>query len=244
LSLIERFFSIKYLVRSAPEILARLPLTLWIALSATLAGWCIGFIVAIIRIRKMPILNGIAGFYISFIRGTPLMVQIYLTYYGIPIVILILNTLSGNPDVVVNSFSPMAFAIIAFALNCGAYSSETLRAAILSIDHGQIEAAYSVGLTSLQTMTRIILPQALLVAVPTLASSLMSMIQATSLAFCVSVVDIMSAAKLAGSRNYRYFEVFVLVALIYWAVCTAVQEIMKRLEKRLRIPGQIDEKTL
>jgi His/Glu/Gln/Arg/opine family amino acid ABC transporter permease subunit len=244
LSLIERFFSIKYLLRSAPEILARLPLTLWVALSATLAGWFIGFIVAIIRIRKMPILNGIAGFYISFIRGTPLMVQIYLTYYGIPIVILILNTLSGNPDVVVNSFSPMAFAIIAFALNCGAYSSETLRAAILSIDHGQIEAAYSVGLTSLQTMRRIILPQALLVAVPTLASSLMSMIQATSLAFCVSVVDIMSAAKLAGSRNYRYFEVFVLVALIYWAVCTAVQEIMKRLEKRLRIPGQIDEKTL
>lgn len=234
----DRFFSLDYMIRSTPEILARLPITIWIALSSTTVGWIIGFFIAIIRIRRIKVLSQISDFYISFIRGTPLMVQIYLTYYGIPIVILMLHTLWGNPDAVVSSFQPTTFAIIAFALNCGAYSSETLRAAIQSIDRGQIEAAYSVGLTGIQTMKRIVLPQALLVAVPTLSNSLMSMIQATSLAFCVSVIDIMSAAKLVGARSYRFFEVFVIVALIYWAVCTVVQEIMKRIEKKLQIPGQ------
>jgi His/Glu/Gln/Arg/opine family amino acid ABC transporter permease subunit len=241
--MIERFFSLEYMVRSIPEILSRLPLTLWIALSSTLIGWIIGFFIAIIRIRRIPILTQIADFYISFIRGTPLMVQIYLTYYGIPIVILMVNTLQGNSDMVVSSFQPTTFAIIAFSLNCGAYSSETLRAAIQSIDKGQIEAAYSVGLTGIQTMKRIVLPQALLVAIPTLSNSLMSIIQGTSLAFCVSVIDIMSAAKLIGARTYRYFEVFVVVALIYWVVCIAVQEIMKRIEKKLRIPGHTETRS-
>ncbi|WP_010253475.1 amino acid ABC transporter permease [Treponema primitia] len=238
--IIERFFSLKFMMGTVPEILSRLPLTLWIALSSTLIGWVIGFFTAVIRMRRIKVLAPISDFYISFIRGTPLMVQIYLTYYGIPIVIACVNALRGHPEAVVNSFRPTTFAIIAFAINCGAYSSETIRAAIQSIDRGQIEAAYSVGLTGIQTMKRIVLPQALIVAVPTLSNSLMSNIQGTSLAFCVSVVDIMAAAKLAGARGYRYFEVFVVVAIIYWISCMVVQRFMKRLEKKLQIPGQIE----
>ena len=237
MEVINRFFSLEFMIKEIPFIISYLPTTLFMAVMATLIGWIIGFFVAFVRIRKTPVLNQMAAFYISFIRGTPLMVQIYLTYYGIPIMITIWNTLNGRPNDTVNAYPPMAFAIIAFSVNCGAYSSETIRAAILAIDKGQMEAAYSVGLTTAQTMRRIILPQAAIVALPMFCSSFMSNVLGTSLAFTVSVIDIMAAARLVGGRAYRYFEVFVIAAIIYWIVCFFIQQITKWIENKLRIPG-------
>jgi His/Glu/Gln/Arg/opine family amino acid ABC transporter permease subunit len=234
---ISRFFSLSFMLKQVPFILSYLPVTLFMAICATVIGWCIGFAAAMARLKKVPVLSNLSSIYVSFIRGTPQMVQIYLTYYGIPVVFAIVNALRGEPAAPVRAFAPMVFAIIAFSINCGAYSSETIRAAILSIDRDQKEAAYAIGLNGFQTMRRIILPQALLIVLPMLCNSLISNILGTSLAFIVSVVDIMAAAKLAGGRSYRYFEVFVLVALIYWFVCLIVEKIMARLERKLRIPG-------
>jgi His/Glu/Gln/Arg/opine family amino acid ABC transporter permease subunit len=236
MEIIERFFSFKFMLTEIPQIIKFLPVTLWMAFASSVIGWTLGFFTAVIRIRRIPVLNQLAGFYISLIRGTPLMVQIYLTYYGIPIIIVVFHALRGDPTAPANAFSPIIFAIAAFSLNCGAYSSETIRAAIISVDRGQIEAAYSVGLTNVQAMRRITLPQALTVVVPMLGNSLMSNLLGTSLAFSVSVVDITASARLVGGRSYRYFEVFVIVAAIYWVACFIVGQITRRIEKRLRVP--------
>jgi His/Glu/Gln/Arg/opine family amino acid ABC transporter permease subunit len=237
MDVINRFFSVGFMIKEIPFILSYLPVTLFMAICATVIGWTIGFFTAVIRMKRVPVLNIIAGFYISFVRGTPLMIQIYLTYYGIPIIIAIFNALKGMPNAPVKPYSPMAFAIIAFSINCGAYSSETIRAAILSIDRGQKEAAYTIGLTGIQTMRRIILPQAFAVALPMFCNSFMSNILGTSLAFIVSVIDIMAAAKLVGGRSYRYFEMFVVVAVLYWIVCFIIQSFTDWMENKLRIPG-------
>jgi His/Glu/Gln/Arg/opine family amino acid ABC transporter permease subunit len=236
MEIVERFFSVKFALKEFPQIVKFLPITLWMAFAASVLGWILGFFTAVARIKRIPVLNQIAGFYISVVRGTPLMVQIYLTYYGIPIIIVLFHALRGEPNPPVTAFPPTLFAIIAFAMHSGAYSSETIRASILAVDRGQIEAAYSVGLTNVQTMRRIILPQALVILVPMLGNSVMSNILGTSLAFAVSVIDITAAAKLVGGRSYRYFEVFVIVAAIYWVVCFVVGRITSAIEKKLRIP--------
>jgi His/Glu/Gln/Arg/opine family amino acid ABC transporter permease subunit len=233
----ERFFSVKFMLSVIPTILSHLPTTLYLALAASFAGWVIGFFTALIRIHKIPVLNTLAGFYISVIRGIPLMVQLYLTYYGIPVLQACLNILVGRPDAPVYTFQAITFALIALALNCGAYSSETFRATIQAVDRGQIEAAYSVGLTGIQTMKRITLPQALVIAVPTLNNSLISYIHGTSLVFSVGVIEIMAGAKLVGGRGYRYLEPFLIVGLIYWVVCIATERFTAWVEKKLKIPG-------
>jgi L-cystine transport system permease protein len=233
----ERFFSLEFMIRSIPSIAARIPISLAIAISATIFGWTIGFFVALIRIYRVPILSQLVAFYVSFIRGTPLIVQMYLTYYGVPVLIACVNILRGRPNLPVETFPPVVFAIVAFSLNCGGYASETMRAAILSIDKGQIEAAHSIGLNGFQTMKRVIFPLALQVAIPSVANSLMSNVQGTSLAFSIAVVDIMAAAKMVGAAGYRYFEVFIVVAAIYWIICFIMQQIMKKIEKRIRIKG-------
>jgi His/Glu/Gln/Arg/opine family amino acid ABC transporter permease subunit len=237
LEVINRFFSIEFMLREIPFILSYLPTTLWMAVWATLIGWTIGLFTAFIRIKRIPVLHQLSGFYISFIRGTPLMVQIYLTYYGIPILFAIIKALNGQPNDPVRTFAPIAFAITAFSINCGAYSAETIRALILSIDRGQKEAAYAMGFSTAQVMRRIVLPQSLVIALPMICNSFLSNILGTSLAFIVSVIDIMAAAKLIGGRSYRYFEVFVIVALLYWIACFIIERITKKLEEKLRIPG-------
>jgi His/Glu/Gln/Arg/opine family amino acid ABC transporter permease subunit len=237
LEVINRFFSIEFMLREIPFILSYLPTTLWMAVLATLIGWTIGFFTALMRINRVPVLSQVTGFYISFIRGTPLMVQIYLTYYGIPIIFAIIKALNGHPNDPVRTFAPIAFAVTAFSINCGAYSSETIRAVMLSIDRGQKEAAYAMGFSGAQVMRRIVLPQSMVIALPMICNSFMSNILGTSLAFIVSVIDVMAAAKLIGARSYRYFEVFVIVALLYWIACSIIQRITNKLEERLRIPG-------
>ncbi|MDR1194228.1 MAG: amino acid ABC transporter permease [Peptococcaceae bacterium] len=237
MEVINRFFSVEFMLKEIPFIASYLPTTIFMAVCATLIGWFIGFFVAMFRINRVPVLNQLAGFYISFIRGTPLMVQIYLTYYGIPIIITMFHALNGQPSAPITPFLPIAFAIIAFSINTGAYSAETIRAIVISIDKGQREAAFSLGLTASQTMRRIVLPQAFRVALPMLCNSFISNVLGTSLAFIVSVVDIMGAAKLVGGRSYRYFEVFVIVAILYWLISSVIQRFTYWLENKLRIPG-------
>jgi ABC-type amino acid transport system permease subunit len=128
-------------------------------------------------------------------------------------------------------------AVIAFAINCGAYSSESLRAALLSVDKGQIEAAHSLGLTNAQTLRRVTIPQAVVVALPTMTNGFIGNFHGTSLVFVISVVDILAKAKLTGANAYRYFEVFVAVALIYWALCIVIERLGKYLEKKFALPG-------
>ena len=139
-----------------------------------------------------------------------------------------------------SSTSGMTYAIIALSLNEAAYVAETFRAALLSVGTGQIEAANALGMTYFQALRRIILPETLTIALPNLGNSFIGLIKGTSLAFTCAVVEITAQGKIIGGRTYRYFEVYVSLAIIYWILTVIVEQIIKLIEKKTSIPEQVE----
>lgn len=226
-------FDWNFMISTVPEIISYLPVTLQIAFFSGIFALIIGFLVALIRYFKVRALSQICIIYISFIRGTPAMVQLLIAYYGIPIFLRGLNEQFGW-NLGVSGVPASVFAVIALALNYGAFMSETIRSAMLSVDVGQLEASYSLNMTTSQAMRHILLPQAFNVALPPLGNSFISLLKETSLIFNISVIEMMAAAKIVGSRSYRFFEVYIVVALIYWLCCVVLERILAVLEKRAR----------
>lgn len=221
------------MIQSVPEIVRYVPVTLIITIVSMFFGLVIGLITALVKIYRVPVFRRIAVVYVSFTRGTPLLVQMYLAYYGIPKTLDYMHK-NYNWNIDVSSIPAIIFVYISFSLNVGAYLSETIRAAIQAIDKGQMEAAYSVGMSTLQGMRRIILPQALTVALPNFGNTFIGLLKDTSLAFIIAVVEIMGSAKIIGARGLRFFEVYIDAALIYWLICLAVEKGVNILEKRVR----------
>jgi His/Glu/Gln/Arg/opine family amino acid ABC transporter permease subunit len=221
------------MVAIVPELLRALPVTLKITAVSLVLALAVGLATALVRIRRVPVLAQLAAVYVSFTRGTPLLVQIYLAYYGLPKLLNHLEALHGW-TLNLNDIPAIAFIYFAFTLNVGAYSSETIRASIEAIDKGQMEAALSVGMTRWQGMRRIVLPQAFTIALPSLGNTAISLVKDTSLAFLVSVVDMMGQAKILGARGLQFFEVYIVVALIYWAVCIVIERLVAVVERRVR----------
>ena len=227
-----------------PSILKELPVTLLMTVVSALIGLLLGFLIAIIKIRKIPVLSQLARLFVSFMRGTPQLVQIFLAFYGFPLVIKWANARFGWA-LDVNQVPAIVYVFIAFGLNEAAYTSEIFRSAILSVDKSEIEAARSIGLTNFQTVWRIILPSAMLVAIPNLGNSLISLLKATSLAFTVTVIDIMGRARIIAGSNLRFFEAYIAVALIYWVICLIIEFAFGAFEKKLNVdmktvPSQSD----
>lgn len=229
-------FALKY----APDVLKGVPATLGIALFAMMLGLIFGLFIALCRIYKVPVLNRIAVVYISFIRGTPLIVQLYVFFYGFPLLVEIINKKQGwNFDT--SYISPLIYALIAYTINTSAYQAETFRASINAVSIGQIEAAYSVGMTTTQSFLRIILPQAFLIALPNLGNIFIGLIKATSLAFAVKVVEIMAISKIIANDGYRYLEMYFLAAAVYWVLCFLFEVLFSLLERRLNRHEQVVE---
>lgn len=226
-------FDWNYIIEAIPQIALFIPVTLELAVVSIFFGLIIGLVTALIKIYRIPVLKEFAALYLSFVRGTPLLVQIYLVYYGIPIVLEYIK-ITYNVSINISDIPAIVFVIVAFTINLGAYLSETIRASIESVDRGQVEAAYSIGMTTFQAMRRIVFPQALVVALPNLGNIFLSIIKDTSLAFIVSVVEIMGEAKIIGSRGLRFFEVYIAVSLIYWVICIIVSKGISLLEEKLR----------
>ena len=226
-------FDIPFMVSIVPDILSVVPVTLNITVVAMFLAIIVGLLTALVRIYKIPVASQIASLYLSFTRGTPLLVQIYLSYYGIPKLLDYAHACYGwNIDI--NGIPAIVFIYFAFTLNVGAYLSETIRAAIQAIDKGQMEAALSVGMTTWQGLRRIVFPQALAVALPSFGNTVISLIKDTSLAFMISVVEMMGEAKILGARGLQFFEVYIVVALIYWGICIVVERVVIMLEKKVR----------
>jgi ABC-type amino acid transport system permease subunit len=162
-----------------------------------------------------------------------MLVQIMLVYFGIPLVLRALNEYCGT-NFNVNGVPRLVFAIVALAFNAGAFMSETIRSSLLAVDVGQLEAAYSVNMTTFQALRRIVIPQAFAIAIPPLANTLVSLIKETSLVFTISIIDLMARAKIVGSRGYRFFEIYVVVSAIYWIICTLVSRALSLAEKAAR----------
>jgi cystine transport system permease protein len=172
---------------------------------------------ALARLSSKPILSRLARYYISFFRGTPLLVQLFLIYFGLPQFGILLT--------------PITASLIGFSLNVGAYTAEILRAAISSIERGQWEAAAVIGLTPTQTLTRVILPQAALVALPPLGNTFIGLVKDTSLAATIQVPELFRQAQLITARTYDIFSMYLSVAVIYWILSTILSVLQAHLEQ-------------
>ncbi|MHB9295284.1 cystine transport system permease protein [Pillotina sp. SPG140] len=228
-----KIFDPVFMLQSAPEILTALPITLFLGFISGVIGFLFALIVALVRYFKVPFLSVLFKVYVSYIRGTPMLVQLMLVYFGIPLVLRAINEYLGT-NVNVNGVPRLFFAIIALSFNAAAYMSETIRASLFAVDVGQFEAAYSVNMSLGQTLGRIVIPQALTIAIPPLANTLISLIKETSLVFTISIIDLMARAKIVGSRGFRFFEIYVVVSIIYWIVCTGLSRLLVLAEKGSR----------
>ncbi len=215
-------FDFNYMLELFPILFKYLGITMELAVWGMLLSLILSVILANIRIFRIPVLDQICQLYISFFRGTPLLVQMFLLYYGLPQIFPIFIDM--------NAFSA---AILGLALHFSAYMAETIRAAIIGVDRSQMEASLSIGMTNLQAMRRIILPQASRVALPSLMNYFIDMIKSTSLAFTLGVAEIMAKAQMEASSSFKYFESFLAVALIYWALVLILTRIQNWAENKL-----------
>jgi len=216
------------------QLLPKLPITLLMTVVSAIIGLGLGFLIAVVKIRNIPVFTQICSVFVSFMRGTPQLVQLFLSFYGFPILV---EWLAQHMGVTanVNAIPALVYVFIAFGLNEAAYTSETFRAALLSVNKNEIEAARSIGLTNVQTMMRIILPSALIVALPNLVNSFISLLKATSLAFTVTIIDIMGQTRIIAGANLRFFEAYIAVALVYWVMCLLIEQVAKHIEHKLNV---------
>lgn len=215
-------FDFEFMFRVIPIMLKYSTVTLRLSLLAILIGITIAFFIAMIIHAKLPVLNRFFRLYISFFRGTPLMAQLFCFYFG-------LLPLFNNLVLRVSSFQA---ALVILSLCSAAYMAESLRAAICSVHKGQMEAAQSIGMTYMQAMFRIILPQAIKVAIPTLFGTFINIVKDTSLVFAIGVKEMMAVAQLEGSSGYRYLEAYVCILFVYWILTSVLGFLQKRLEKK------------
>jgi amino ABC transporter, permease protein, 3-TM region, his/glu/gln/arg/opine family len=237
-----KLFSLRAVFDAIPAILKTLPVTLLLTLGGAFFGIILAMIFAVVKINRTRILYPIQALFVSFLRGTPLLVQLMLTYFGIPLLLKAINQKYGTAFNI-NAIPASVFAIIAFAFNEAAYASETIRAAILSVDPGEIEAARSLGMTNRQVYLRVIIPNAAVVATPTLINSLIGLTKGTSLAFSAGVVEVFAKAQAIGGADYRYFERFISVSIIYWIVNIVIEQIGRAIEKAMdiKVPANLEK---
>jgi len=216
------------MIESLPSLLwACLLFTVPLTLLSFVLGLGVGFVAAVTRLFAPWPFAAVVRFYVWIIRGTPLLVQLFLIFYGLPSVGIVLDAFPA--------------ALIGFTLNVGAYTSEIIRAVLASVPKGQWEAAYSIGMTWAQAMRRIILPQATRIAVPPLSNTFISLVKDTSLAAAITVPELFRAGQRIVATSYEPLILYVEVALIYLAVSTMLSTLQGRLEKRFsRYGGYIE----
>lgn len=232
-------FELDFMLSAVPEIIQYIPITVLMALISCLIGCVLGILLALARFFKVRFLSRVIAVYVSFIRGTPMLVQLYLVYYGLPLLVKSLVEATGG-EYDPNAIPKIVYAFTAFSLNSAAYMSETFRSALEAVDKGQLEACYSIHMTTFQALRRVILPQAFEIALPPLGNSLLALVKDTSLAFSISIVDLMAGAKIVASRSFRFFEIYIVVSLIYWTICFVLERLIAVTEKRLKRKVQND----
>lgn len=193
--------------------------TIPLALISFAIGLVLALGIALMRLSKIRWVSGIARGYVSIVRGTPLLVQLFVIFYGLPSVGVIID--------------PWPSAVIAFSLNVGGYAAEVIRAAILSVPRGQWEAAYMVGMSHRRALGRIILPQAARVSVPPLSNTFISLVKDTSLASLILVTELFRQAQQVAAFSQEFMLLYLEAALVYWVICLVLASGQGLLEKRL-----------
>ena len=194
-------------------------ITLPMTVLSFVCGLLLALVLALVQVANIKGLKQFARFYVWVFRGTPLLVQIFIIFFGLP-----------SLGIMIDGFPA---AVIAFSLNFAAYNSEVLRSAIQAVPVGQTEAAYMVGLNYFQLMTRIVLPQAARIAFPPLFNSLIGLVKDTSLAATITVIDMLAVSKQIAARYYEPMPMYVETAIIYLVICTVLTKVQSYLEKKL-----------
>lgn len=193
--------------------------TIPLTLASFALGLALALLVALMRLSPNRVLSGVARFYVSVIRGTPLLVQLFVIFYGLPSLGVKLE--------------PWPSAIIAFTLNVGGYAAEVIRAAILSVPKGQWEAGHTIGMSGPQALVRIILPQAARVSVPPLSNTFISLVKDTSLASLILVTELFRNAQQIAAFSQEFMILYLEAALVYWVICLVLSTGQSALERRL-----------
>ena len=213
--------------------LGGIPTTLALTFITLLVSFPLAFLMAKSRIEKKKVSGRLVSTYVSVIRGTPVVLQILFLYSLLPsflnFVIKEILQLEFN----IFRMNPIAYAFLVFILNNTAVLSEVFRSALMTVSHGQMEAALSIGMSRKQAYIRIILPQAMVAALPNICNTTISLLKSTSLAFMMSVKDITAIAKMKAAYGYNYIEAYLVIAFIYIIVCTIVQILFQLIERRI-----------
>jgi polar amino acid transport system permease protein len=212
-----------WVLEAIPQLAEGLSVTARLIAVATPAGLVLGFVVGLLRVYGNRLARGIAVGYEMTFRGVPLIVQLFILYYGLPRIGI--------------TFTPFAAATLGFVLCSAAYHSEYVRSAILSIQEGQMDAGYSLGMSVRQTVIHIILPQVFRKALPGCGNEIVYLIKYSSLAYLVTLVDLTGQARLIAYASFRFFETFLVVGLIYVALVSIATSLLQAVERRLRIPS-------
>lgn len=205
-------------MRALPLLKDALLMTIWLSATSFILGAVLGLLIAFARISRFRVLRSLAFCYVSIFRGTPLLVQLLLVYFGLPSIGIVLG--------------PVASAIVALTLFSASYLSENFRAGILAVDRGQWEAALAMGMGYWVYMKRIILPQGLVLAIPTVGSRLIALVKDTSLASTITVVELTRVADQVGATTFRYMDMFITVGVIYWVINQILTILQTYLEGR------------
>jgi polar amino acid transport system permease protein len=200
-----------------------LNITLLLTFISIIIGLIIGITLALGRVYGNRIVSSVCIGYIEVIRGTPLLVQLFLLYFGLPSVGIALT--------------PLQAALIGLSLNSGAYQAEYLRGSIQSIPSGQMIAARTIGMNSLQSIKNILLPQALRISIPAWSNELIYLLKYTSIAYLITVEELTAEGFFIAAKTYKYIEVFVIIAIIYLVITVLLTAIIDKIEKKLSIPG-------
>jgi L-cystine transport system permease protein len=224
------FFEWKNVLFFLPRVLSALPVTLLIVSVASVSGLLIGLFLAFSRLEKIPLLSQTSRVLVSFIRGTPILIQMFIIYYGLPMLLL-------RAGINITRWDKIYFIYITYGINAGAYFSEIIRSAILSVPKAQKDAAFSIGLTKRQVYSKIVIPQSLVIAVPSLGTSITVLLQDTSLAFALGILDVIGRVRALGAITSRILEGYVVAAFIFIVLTIILEKIFGFIEaKTLRQP--------
>ncbi|MGR6467385.1 amino acid ABC transporter permease [Rhizobium sp. PAMB 3182] len=209
-----------------PELLSALPLTLAIMFVAMAAGFCLALLATTLRVRRIPVLSQFADLYVSYARSVPVVLQLFVAFYGMPLVVALVG--------VADFFSANVAAMVGLSLYHGGYLSEVMRPAYLAVDRGQHDAADSLGYTFRQKVTRIVGPQAVHIALPGYGNSIIYLIHNVALVMYIGAADVMATAHLVMERDYNQyqFETYLLLAVIYSILCLITWLIVRFFEQR------------
>ncbi|MRI81023.1 ABC transporter permease subunit [Aerococcaceae bacterium DSM 109653] len=226
-------FDIHVMIDTIWIVFKAVPRTFLLAAVILILGIILGAVLAQVKLRRIPIISTLVNIFVSYARGVPLIVHIYVMMNLLPDLGVSLLSVFGV-TMKPHEFPSIIIVIVTYALLEAAVESENIRGAFQSIDPHQIEAGKSIGMTNRQNMIRIIIPQALSVAIPLFLNAFLKNIKGLSLAFTVGVIDILAQARFAAALSYRYLESYIAAALVYWLICGVLQTIFNRVEDKLK----------